>query len=63
MCKWNYRSGTGDTSYGWSSSFLKAIGLDELLSDDAIKIGRGATEPGRPCRGGKEHTPALIVDM
>ena len=60
VCKWNYWSGSssgiGDKDE-WSESFLKAIGLEDLLDDDAIKIGQEAREPGRPCSGGKNCLP------
>lgn len=45
-CKWTYQGKNGCFGEGWDQSFLKSVGLETLLQDDAVKIGNQFAAPG-----------------
>lgn len=40
VCKWNYIADETGKVHGWSEDLLKQIGLEELLNDNARRIGK-----------------------
>ena len=39
VCKWSYHADNQGTKE-WNQDFYRAIGLEDLLNDDALKIGK-----------------------
>lgn len=62
MCKWTYEIHSDGTD-GWSESFFKQIGLDDLLEDNCRKIGRVVLPPGVPCDGGLTQSAAKCLGL
>lgn len=62
MCKWTYQVQSDGTD-GWSESFFKAIGLEELLNDNCRKIGRIVLSPGVACEGGLSDDAAISLGL
>ena len=56
VCKWLYQgheqSGVPETVGRWDDSFLRTIGLDELVDEDYSRIGRTARPIGEPIANG-----------
>nr|XP_021180847.2 FGGY carbohydrate kinase domain-containing protein [Helicoverpa armigera] len=50
VCKWNYECST-DGKQQWNTSFLREIGLEDLIADDFKKIGNKVLMPGEFCGG------------
>ncbi|KAL4711961.1 hypothetical protein ACJJTC_011268 [Scirpophaga incertulas] len=50
VCKWNYECAENGKQ-GWNTSFLKEIGLEDLLDNDMQKIGSKVLMPGEYCGG------------
>lgn len=50
VCKWNYV--VSSDKNGWDESFLKQIGLEDLMENNYEKIGNLVLLPGDPCNGG-----------
>ncbi|XP_022290049.2 FGGY carbohydrate kinase domain-containing protein-like [Crassostrea virginica] len=51
VCKWSYHADNQGTKE-WNQDFYRAIGLEDLLNDDALKIGKNIQSPGTPCGNG-----------
>lgn len=50
VCKWNYECSI-EGKRGWNMSFLSDIGLEDLATDNFIKIGNKVLMPGEFCGG------------
>ncbi|XP_065558431.1 FGGY carbohydrate kinase domain-containing protein-like isoform X4 [Artemia franciscana] len=62
VCKWGFLCrNKGDCN--WSASFLKEIGLSELLDNDCYKIGSRVLAPGHPVGMGLTESVANEVGL
>lgn len=61
VCKWNYECSL-DGKQGWNKSFLREIGLEDLISDNFSKIGNKVLMPGELC-GGLSHAAADVLGL
>ncbi|XP_071953958.1 FGGY carbohydrate kinase domain-containing protein-like isoform X2 [Antedon mediterranea] len=57
VCKWAYQADS-DGKNQWDESFMKQIGLEELLLNDFAKIGNVVLSPGEPVGNGLSTSAA-----
>lgn len=50
VCKWNYECSI-DGRQGWNISYLREVGLEDLIQNDFEKIGNKVLMPGECCGG------------
>ncbi|AVX03468.1 xylulokinase [Maritalea myrionectae] len=62
-CKWTYESPKGTEGEGWSESFFAALDLDEVLEDNARKIGQHFAQPGTSVGEGLSEQAAAELGL
>jgi len=62
VCKWGFLC-RNKRDCNWSASFLKEIGLSELLNNDCYKIGSRVLAPGHPVGMGLTESLANEVGL
>ncbi|GJQ84026.1 hypothetical protein Trydic_g10491 [Trypoxylus dichotomus] len=62
VCKWSYEI-DGKDKHGWSESYLKEIGLEDLIEDNFKKIGSKVLSPGTPTGQGLNKEAASVLGL
>lgn len=62
-CKWTYEPQKGNAGEGWSRPFFSALGLDELLDNDAQRIGATFCAPGAKVESGLTERAAAELGL
>ncbi|XP_052708342.1 FGGY carbohydrate kinase domain-containing protein-like isoform X2 [Crassostrea angulata] len=62
VCKWSYQADSLGTRE-WNQDFYKTIGLEDLLSNNATKIGKNIQSPGAPCGSGLCDSVAMAMGL
>ncbi|XP_061173528.1 FGGY carbohydrate kinase domain-containing protein-like isoform X2 [Saccostrea echinata] len=62
VCKWSYHADNKGIQ-GWNQDFYRTIGLEDLLQDDAKKIGTKVQSPGTPCGSGLCDSVAIAMGL
>lgn len=62
MCKWTYEADENGNT-GWNSKFFSMLGIEDLLENNAYKIGDKILAPGSPCGNGLTSVAAQQLDL
>lgn len=62
VCKWSYQADSLGTRE-WNQDFYKTIGLEDLLINNATKIGKNIQSPGAPCGSGLCDSVAMAMGL
>lgn len=62
VCKWNYEANEKGNK-GWNSEFFSMVGIEDLLENNAHKIGEEILPPGSPCGNGLTNEAAQQLDL
>ncbi|XP_048727454.2 FGGY carbohydrate kinase domain-containing protein-like isoform X2 [Ostrea edulis] len=62
VCKWSYHA-DNQGNQEWNQNFYKTIGLEDLLENDAAKIGTSVQSPGTPCGNGLCDSAAWAMGL
>eukprot|EP00047_Mylnosiga_fluctuans_P025018 m.179351 g.179351 ORF g.179351 m.179351 type:complete len:415 (-) comp9982_c0_seq54:1698-2942(-) len=61
VCKWTYRSGL--ENHGWSESYFRSVGLEDLADEGFVRIGTRFQPPASPIAGGLSPMAATELDL
>ncbi|KAK6625018.1 hypothetical protein RUM43_005309 [Polyplax serrata] len=62
VCKWTYVAGE-EKENGWDKDYFSLIGLEDLMDNGAIKIGRNVRIPGEKCGLGLKASAAKELGL
>lgn len=62
VCKWTYLANE-KTKEGWNAAYFKSIGLEDLLQNNASKIGQEVLDPGTPVGSGLNENAAKKLGL
>ncbi|XP_034241342.1 FGGY carbohydrate kinase domain-containing protein [Thrips palmi] len=62
VCKWTYLANE-KSKEGWNAAYFKSIGLEDLLKNNAAKIGQEVLDPGTPVGSGLTENAAKELGL